>query len=55
MVRTPRPHLRRRAFDRLYEVVFWLQGPDFPRWVCIDVKPTQEQAVQYINEKMGLA
>jgi len=54
MGRSPRPHLRRRAYDRLYEVVFWKDGPDHPRWVCVDVKPTQEQAVQYINDQMGL-
>jgi len=54
MARGPRPHLRRRAYDRLYEVVFWKDGPEFPRWICVAVKPTQEQGVIFINEQMGL-
>jgi len=49
----PRPHIRRRAFDRRFEIVAWRAVHEFPRWVCVDVQGTQEKAVQKINELLS--
>lgn len=45
-------HLKHRAYDGLWEVVEW-HNLDFPRWVCVAVLETKQDAMGVLTTRLS--